>query len=305
MRRRRNPASWAHGTMRYGHRINAGPSPRNTCPKCGRPASGGRCYACGWGLSRRGYRHNPGFGGLGIGTLALLGGAAFVLLTPQGKAMLSSFGVGGPSAALPPGYTTVGRNLYRGPDGALYARNPTTGAMVKAPSGTVPTSGSDLLAKAGAIGVSLIPTVGAKVADWLGGLFSSQHSATTVIGEAGTVPSGVYIDPGASPFMTQPPIDFGAESWWDAPLYDTIPTYDMPLDVVDFGAESWWDAPVDFGAASWWDAPVDVPAGFFGLGSVQSIRQPRLGLQPGLVPLPWEVEWRTGPKFIRRPASRL
>ncbi|MCI0371221.1 MAG: hypothetical protein L0214_07530 [candidate division NC10 bacterium] len=254
-RRRRNPATWAHGAMRYGHRVN------------------------------------PGRGGVGVGTLALLGGAAFVLLTPQGKAMLSSLRLGGGPAPLPSGYTTVGSNLYRGPDGALYARNPYTGAMVRAPAGTVPTSGSDLLAKAQALGVSLIPTVGAKVADWLGGLFSSQQSATTVLGEAGSVATGVYIDPGPSPFPALPPIDYSLP---ELPYQDYagMLDYSMPLDVVDYSLP---DVPLDYSvpldAASYFYPQVDysIPdvggewAGFFGLG----------------------LEERRGPRYLRRPASRL
>jgi hypothetical protein len=117
------------------------------------------------------FRRNPG-GGIGIGTMLLIGGAALLFFKPD---LLSGlFGGSG----VPSGFTQVANGLYRGPDGAIYARNPSTGQMVKAPLGTTPTSATDLLTRAG---VSLVPAATSALASWVSGLFSggSPTSAST------------------------------------------------------------------------------------------------------------------------------
>lgn len=265
-RRRRNAPiwnpSWAHGSMRYGRKRNP--------------------------------QRNPGIAGVSGTTLLLLGGAAFVLFTPSGKAMLSRLHIGG-SAALPPGYVTVGNNLYRGPDGALYARNPQTGALVRAPAGAVPTSGSDLLAKAEQYGIALLPKAGAAVMDWLGGLFKGGSSATTIPGSIPPVDVGTApLDPGVSPWPTDPalpPLVPDYTLWPSGPLDYSLPIpldYSLPtLPPIDT-----FYPQVDYALV-----PPDpgVPA-FFGLGTLPP-------LHPG--PLPYIVNWKGGAQFLRRPASRI
>jgi len=117
------------------------------------------------------HRRNPGGGGIGIGTMLLIGGAALLFFKPD---ILSSLTGGG----VPSGFQQVANGLYRGPDGAIYARNPQTGQMVKAPVGTTPTDATDLLTRAG---ISVIPAATSALASWVGGLFrgGSPTSATT------------------------------------------------------------------------------------------------------------------------------
>lgn len=177
--------------------------------------------------------------------LLIAGGAALFLLSRNTSPL-----AGGAAT----GFTNVGAGLYRDTAGALYARNPSTGQMVRAPAGTSPSSGEDLLLRAG---ISLIPTVGAAVgeaipgvfegvADWLSGLWSGQESATTPnVGDQGT-------------------------SWWDADPAVALPdvtetTMDDPWSTYDwdryFAQENWWDQPtapaIDYAS---WDYTYDLPA---------------------------------------------
>jgi hypothetical protein len=101
---------------------------------------------------------------------------------------------------VPPGYTPIGSGLYRAPDGGVYARNPQTGQMVRAPAGSQPTSATDLLTRAG---ISLIPQVASGLATWVSGLFSGQHTATgllpgTPMGDTTSLPGG-GVSAGAPP----------------------------------------------------------------------------------------------------------
>jgi hypothetical protein len=184
--------------------------------------------------------------------LLLAGGAAalFLFSRQSGGSLLPT------GSTAPAGFTNVGAGLYRDTAGALYARNPSTGQMVKAPTGTSPSSGEDLLLRAG---ISLIPTVGAavgealpgvfqSVGDWLGGLWDGQESATTP-NLADQTSAWWDTDPTvAIPGVTETTLD-GADPWasydWDA-YFAQEPTYDL-----------WQPEPIDYAS---WDYTYDLPA---------------------------------------------
>lgn len=143
------------------------------------------------------YRRNPSIGGIGVGTLALLGVGGFLAyryFTGGG----SLFGPTAP-ASVPQGFVPIGSGLYRGPDGATYARNPTTGAMVRAPVGSQPPDAEALLTQAG---IALIPQGANMLANWIGGLFGTQRTATTP--SAGTTYATRPPTPSASTMPSSP-----------------------------------------------------------------------------------------------------
>lgn len=194
-------------------------------------------------------------GGMGMGTVALIGGAAFLFLTPTGRALASRF-TGGYS--VPAGYTPIGNGLYRGPDGRIYAMNPSTGQMVASPTGVTPTSAEDLLLKAGiTIGSAALPGL----ISWIGSLFGTSVSGAPA-------PSGGTFDPGTfNPSQDPgglgplPPLPSSGPEWFPSdpggldplPSLPTLPQYpydpaawDMPtlaalpdLPTVQY---PWWDA---------------------------------------------------------------
>ncbi len=94
------------------------------------------------------HRRNPArgsAGGLGTGTLLLLGGAAFVLLTPQGRALISGLGLGtgGGSipSSLPVGTVRLANGQYRMPNGQIVGA-PLTGQTAMVGSSITPIVGA-------------------------------------------------------------------------------------------------------------------------------------------------------------------
>lgn len=134
------PARWASGSLRYRGQRN---------PK------------------HRRYRRNPNGqrGGMGVGTLVLLGVGGFLLLQ---SGVLGRVMSGGSPAAVPAGFVPVGQGLYRGPNGMTYARDPSSGRMIAAPPGGTPTSAEDLLLRAGIV---LIPQATSTLANMVQGWF--------------------------------------------------------------------------------------------------------------------------------------
>lgn len=224
-----------------------------------------------WGNSGA-FSPNPGGG---TTKWLLIGGAAVAGLYFLGPQLSNLFGGG---SSVPSGFTAVGGGLYRGPDGALYARNPSTGQMVKAPTGTTPTSAEDLLMRAG---VQLLPGATNMLSDWVRGLFTTSAtgapSATTPRPGAttggtsgssfptgsltsalpalpGLISTGTGLISGSGSSLSELPSLPAGDAWWD-----TIG--------VDNSMGDWWDQPIDaplpwdtLDGGAWWDMPTaDVP----------------------------------------------
>jgi hypothetical protein len=221
---------------------------------------------------------------MNTGLLIAGGAAALFLFSRQSGGSLLPTG-----STAPAGFTSVGSGLYRDSAGALYARNPSTGQMVKAPTGTSPSSAEDLLLRAG---ISLIPTVGAAVGealpgifegvgDWLSGLWEGQESATTP-NAYDQASEWWNTDPTVGlPGVTETTLDdpwatydwesyFAQENWWDQATYD--PVYDPSFDYAS------WDYTYDLPAYEPEPYPSEYDyAGFWG-------RRPRrLGRRPLLL----------------------
>lgn len=345
-RREQNPARWAHGTMSYhqppgsvvpmtnnptisrrkarqilhegmvrGHRLTeqqrrffgarASGYPMRSNPR------GGQFYLNARRRRRNPYRRNPGGGGIGIGTIALIGVGAFFLLRGTGGASPLSTLFGGGAAAVPTGYTPIGNGLYRSPTGQIVARNPQTGQMVAAPAGSVPTSAEDLLTRAG---ISLIPSVANNLASWISSMFSTQQTSTgavvggvpggTVGGEGGTVTapdvlSGSYLPP-LAPLPESPSIWAGgsiSQEEYDyamqaelPPINElpTYPVYDWGTDWGSYEASTYevpgvppldYDVMIGVGSGDVVIANPDEWYGFFGLGARTGHRRPYMGLR--------------------------
>lgn len=227
-------ARWAHGTMQYRGQRYANPRRRRN------PGNGN-------GGSRR--------GGMSTGTIVLIGGAALLFF------MRGRSGAG----TVPTGFTpTPTPGLYRGPDGVLYARHPQTGQMVRAPAGTTPTSVSDLLLRAG---VQAIPSVAGGIADWLGGLFSGQQTATGLIPSPGGTTSPAPRPPTTSTgTMPLPPLlpipSWGAEQ--AEGLYDTPGTL-LPGDT---GYTAGPTAETEYAAAPYLTPLAPLPGGTGDAGEI-------------------------------------
>lgn len=261
-------ARWAHGTMDYRHAPHLRPvmNPRRRRRRMVRRKGVGGWYSIPAAPRRRG-RRNPargGGGGIGIGTIALIGGAALLFFKPD---ILSGLFGGG----VPSGFTQVANGLYRGPDGAIYARNPSTGQMVKAPVGTTPTSATDLLTRAG---IAIAPAAANALASWVGGLFSGGSPTSTTTprpssqGGAGSGGSGASSFPvgaigaalpalpaigsvgaslftgGTGPDATLPPLDSAPSLWEGGDFFG--------------GDDLWgdaWGSDLTFGDPSFLDTP--------------------------------------------------
>lgn len=264
---RQNPARWAHGTIDYQRRVNprwdVGERVqfRRTRRRVRLPAH----------RHLNPFHRNPGAaGGLGIGTLALLGVGGFLLY----RAYAGGGALFGPTApaTVPQGFIPVGSGLYRGPDGAVYARNPTTGAMVRAPVGSTPQDAESLLTQAG---VALIPQAASTLANWIGGLFGSQRSATTpapgtTYATRPPTPSGstmpsTGLPAGIAPMIPALPGAITAlSSFWPASTATEVPGVSGgALDVYRAGEHADYLAPSIPGApstevlptdSSWWPA---------------------------------------------------
>lgn len=316
-RREQNPARWAHGTMSYrqppGSVVPMTNNPRGGqfymnarfCPICrSRP----HLMGCPRRRGRRNpYRRNPGKGGgIGIGTIALIGVGAFLLLgrgTAGASPLSTLFGSGG-TTAVPPGYTPIGNGLYRSPTGQIVARNPQTGQMVAAPAGSVPTSAEDLLTRAG---ISLIPSVANNLASWISSMFSTQQTST---GAVTTLPSGgtsisspdilgsSYLPPLAPLPDAGGYVDWGGVAPSSEDLFaqelppinelPTYPTYDWGTDWGSYeygGYEVPGVPPLDYdvmigvGSGDVVIANPDEWYGFFGLGARTGHRRPYMGLR--------------------------
>jgi hypothetical protein len=226
---------------------------------------------------RRRHRRNPATsrrgGGIGTGTLLLLAGGAFVLLTPQGRALASQLTSGARPA------TTV---------------TPTTAAGIQ-PTGI---TWLDKLLGAGVqAGVQTIPSATSSLASWISGLFqTSPISATTPLG----IPGGTAgeILPGGGTTVTAPDILSGAYA--SPPALPPLPPLpDLTLsDWLSADTSSWsTDLPL-VDTSSWFTDVTLAPlpeisdfsnfnVGFFGLGAVPHQRE---------LPIP--------NRTIRRPPSR-
>lgn len=316
-KRKANPAQWAHGTMDYRHPPGSVQTMTNN-PRGGQFYLNARyCSVCrsrphlsGCPRKRRGrrnpYRRNPGGkGGIGMGTILLIGAGAFFLLPALtgGASPLTSLFGGGAATAVPPGYTPIGNGLYRSPTGQIVARNPQTGQMVMAPAGSVPTSAEDLLTRAG---ISLIPSVANTLASWVSSMFTTQQTATGAIlppGATPGTPTGEY-----GPFL--PPLaplpDSGGYSFWEGtqvepegifgggeglPPISELPTYPIYDWGTDWGSYEYggyevpglppldYDVMIGVGSGDVVIANPDEWYGFFGLGARGGHRRPYMGLR--------------------------
>ncbi len=216
---------------------------------------------------RRYSRRNPARAaaskGIGTGTLLLLAGGAFVLLTPQGRALTARL-----TSGVHP--TTV---------------TPTTAAGIH-PTGI---TWLDKLLGAGVqAGVQTIPSATSSFASWISGLFqTSPVSATTPLGIPGgtageilpgggttvTAPdilSGGYNAPYALPPL-EPLPDLTLSDWMSTPIPDTsLWSTDLTLSpaIAPLPDLSAFDYSADFSSFN---------VGFFGLGAA-----PRLPIRYGL-----------------------
>jgi hypothetical protein len=165
--------------------------------------------------------------------LLIGGGAALYFLSAKPKVRAT------PALQIPAGYTPVGSGLYRDAAGSLYARNPSTGTMVRAPSGSQPTSADDVLTR---LGISLIPTVGQAAAgavpgflDWASGLFSGSGSATTPneasLPVVDTIPGYVEAEP--DPWAAYDWNSYFAAQDFGVPYVEPLPDYDFAA--YDYG----------------------------------------------------------------------
>lgn len=150
---------------------------------------------------RRRYASNPKSGGMGIGTIALIGAGAFFLLRSGALGNLlggvgTMFG-GQPAVA---GYTPIGGNAYRNnATGQIAYRQPTGQMTTQATGGTiVPSGGAAWTAPLVQAGVASIPLLGSGLASMIKGLFSGSvtNPADTSPQPAGT--TGVVSDTGAT-----------------------------------------------------------------------------------------------------------
>lgn len=269
---------------------------------------GGQFYLNARRRRRNPYRRNPNKGGgIGIGTIALIGVGAFLLLGrgTAGANPLSTLFGGGTAAAVPPGYTPIGNGLYRAPSGQIVARNPQTGQMVAAPAGSVPTSAEDLLTRAG---ISLIPSVANNLASWISSMFSTQQTST---GAVTTLPSGgtsisspdiLGSSYGLPPLAPLP--DAGGYMDWggvapsgedlfaqELPPINELPTYPTYDWGTDWGSYEYggyevpgvppldYDVMIGVGSGDVVIANPDEWYGFFGLGARTGHRRPYMGLR--------------------------
>jgi hypothetical protein len=209
------------------------------------------------------YRRNPGGGSMM--TWVLLGGAAFLFLTPTGRAMAARFtgGIGLP-AGIPAGSVRLPDGTYRTPTGQIIG-TPISGA----PGYLAPLA-------------SLVPGITATVGGWLSGLFSSSSATTpgTIITSeppgagdlSGThdiltggyqigdplppIPDLVLGSPGSTDFWS----GIDTSGWWGN-IGVPIDPFAGPVPVLDLSLSPVLDAPDP--------ALMDAVSGFMGYGQVQ------------------------------------
>lgn len=159
------------------------------------------------------YRNPGGKGGtnwLLIGGIAV--GAFFLL---KGGALGSIFG-----ASAPAGYSSIGGGYYRGPDGALYQQNPSTGGMVRSATQAAPGSSVEqqLIAAGSRLAMPLLTGGVTALGKWLGSLWSGSGSGSAT----GALPSTpldqntsdvLFGSPGLAPLPALP--ELGLSDWWN------------------------------------------------------------------------------------------
>jgi hypothetical protein len=164
-------------------------------------------------------------------TWVLIGAAAFLFVTPQGRAMAARFtgGIGLP-AGIPPGSVRLPDGTYRTPTGQIIG-TPMSGA----PGYLAPLA-------------SLVPWATTTIGSWLGGLFTGS-SATT---------PGVIIDNADGGSVTgTPDVLSGAYAW---NVGDPLP----PIPDLVIGSPSSTDFWSGIDTSGWWGnigTPIDPFAG--------------------------------------------
>lgn len=217
----------------------------------------------------RRYHRNPGRGQRGgIGTLLLLGGAAFVLLTPQGRALIGGLGLGTSASSIP---SSLPVGTVRLPNGQYRLPN---GQVVGAPaSGQIPVSGSSITPIVGAV-IQSLPSV----LSFFRSLFQSTAGGTGAGGATGSPGAGgsasipatgdsfapLEIPIGTLTLSDGSVLEIGGATPWDlAPL--TLGS-DLTLEGPGAGID-WWSGwggsgtPIDLEMTNVWSSPLD-PSGF-------------------------------------------
>jgi hypothetical protein len=144
------------------------------------------------------YRHNPkSGGGMGIGTIALIGVGAFFLLRSGALGGVSTMFGGQPAV---PGYTPIGGNAYRNDATGQIAYRQPTGQMTTAPTGgtIVPSGGAAWTAPLVQAGVASIPLLGSGLASMIRGLFSGSVTNPTDTSPQPAGTTGVISETGAT-----------------------------------------------------------------------------------------------------------
>lgn len=215
------------------------------------------------------YRYNPGKGG-SMMTWVLVGGAAFLFLTPSGRALASRF-TGGAVTGLPAG---IPAGSVRLPDGTY--RTP-TGQIIGTPVSGAPGYLAPL--------ASLVPGIASTIGNWIRGLSDTSSATTsgTILDGSGGVAAGDLTgthdiltggyqigdplppipDLPDTTLQTPSTVDFWSgidtSGWWGNlspidPLAGPVPVLDLSLSVGDVAPDP---------------ALIDAVSGFMGLGQMQ------------------------------------
>ena len=193
-------------------------------------------------------------GGIGTGTLLLLGAAAFVLLTPQGRALISGLGLGTSSSSipssLPVGTVRLANGQYQMPNGQIV------GAPL---SGQAPAAGSSITPIVGAV-VQSLPSLVSLFRQ----LFpTTQGSSAQIPASSGSV-APVEIPIGTLTLSDGSVLEIGGATPWELTPW-SLGT-DLTLEGPSAGVD-WWsggggsDQPVELEFTNTWTSELD-PSGF-------------------------------------------
>ena len=210
-------------------------------------------------------RRNPSRGergGMSTGTLLLLGGAAFVLLTPQGRALLSGLGLGTGSSSipssLPVGTVRLANGQYRMPNGQIVGA-PLTGqtAMVGSSIAPIITASVQSLPTLVSLFRQLFPTTGgasAQISATGGGAAPVEIPiGSLTLSDGSVLEIGGVTDWGLTPLTLGSDLTLeGPDFWSGTPTIEMTNTWSSELDPsgFSFAPDVGWafDPSLDFGS---------------------------------------------------------